>query len=104
MIAYICTNCSRPTSSLYKVYSSPGSIQLTTCQACLHDIDPYIEREWLLVAMDCVLHRPEALRHVMYNREPCSSLASDEIRRTHHSMLTQAEKLFTFCYNRSWGI
>ncbi|KAL7501822.1 hypothetical protein ACHAWX_000374 [Stephanocyclus meneghinianus] len=87
MIDYICTNCSRPTSSLYKVYSSPGSIQLTTCQACLHDIDPYIEREWLLVAMDCVLHRPEALRHVMYNREPCSSLASDESSTSYRRLM-----------------
>ena len=59
-----------PTSTLYKVYSTPGSIQLSTCRSCGHDVDPYIEREWLLVIMDCVLHRPEAFRHVLYNREP----------------------------------
>jgi hypothetical protein len=87
MIDYICTNCSRPTSSLYKVYSTPGSIQLTTCQTCLHDIDPYIEREWLLVAIDCVLHRPEAFRHVMYNREPCSSFASDDSSTSYRSLM-----------------
>lgn len=67
---YICTNCTRPTDTLYKVYSTPGSIQLTTCQNCGHDVDSYIEREWLLVTMDCVLHRPEAFRHMLYNREP----------------------------------
>jgi len=67
---HICTNCTTPTATLYKVYSTPGSIQLTTCQNCGRDVDPYIEREWLLVIMDCVLHRPEAFRHVLYNREP----------------------------------
>ncbi|KAL3793300.1 hypothetical protein HJC23_003810 [Cyclotella cryptica] len=89
MVEYICTNCSLPTSSLYKVYSTPGSIQLTTCQTCLHDIDPYIEREWLLVAMDCVLHRPEALRHVLYNREPCRSFFASNGRLMSYRRLIQ---------------
>lgn len=66
---YVCTNCSRSTPSLYKVYSTPGSIQLTTCKYCGHDVDPYIERELVLVIIDCVLHRPEAFRHVLYNRD-----------------------------------
>ena len=79
MVQYICTNCTRPTSSLYKVYSTPGSIKLTTCQRCHHDVDPYIEREWLLVIIDCILHRPEAFRHVLYNREPFCNLASNEM-------------------------
>ena len=71
---YICTNCASPTPTLYKVYSTPGSIQLTTCKGCGNDVDPYIEREWLLVFMDCVLHRHEAYRHVLYNREPFSKI------------------------------
>eukprot|EP00571_Detonula_confervacea_P001124 CAMPEP_0172315352 /NCGR_PEP_ID=MMETSP1058-20130122/24938_1 /TAXON_ID=83371 /ORGANISM="Detonula confervacea, Strain CCMP 353" /LENGTH=341 /DNA_ID=CAMNT_0013029419 /DNA_START=240 /DNA_END=1262 /DNA_ORIENTATION=+ len=73
---HICTNCTRPTATLYKVYSTPGSIQLTTCKRCGPDVDPYIEREWLLVIMDCVLHRPEAFRHVLYNREPFCDFSS----------------------------
>lgn len=68
----------RRTASLYKVYSTPGSIQLTTCKFCGRDVDPYIEREWLLVIMDCVLHRPEAFRHLLYNREPFSTLDDAE--------------------------
>ena len=71
---YICTSCTLPTSSLYKVYSTPGSIQLTTCKGCGNDVDPYIEREWLLVVMDCVLYRPEAFRHALYNREPFATI------------------------------
>lgn len=76
MARFICTNCSSWTSTLYKVYSTPGSIQLTTCKNCGRDVDPYIEREWLLVIMDCVLHRPEAIRHVIYNREPFCDIFS----------------------------
>jgi hypothetical protein len=74
MARLICTNCSRPTDTLYKVFSNPGSIQLTTCASCGRDVDPYIEREWLLVIMDCVLHRPGAFRHVLYNRAPFCDL------------------------------
>ena len=72
-------SCTHPTSTLYKVYSTPGSIQLTTCKGCDKDVDPYIEREWLLVAMDCILHRCEAFRHVLYNREPFSKIFADEL-------------------------
>jgi len=31
-------------------------------------IDPYIERELLLVAMDIILHRKEAMRHLIFHR------------------------------------
>lgn len=42
-------------------------------------MDPYIEREWLLVIMDCVLHRPEAFRHALYNREPFATICGDNV-------------------------
>jgi hypothetical protein len=74
MARLVCTNCRRPTDTLYRVFSNPGSIQLTTCASCGRDVDPYIEREWLLVLMDCVLHRPEAFLHVLYNRAPFCDL------------------------------
>lgn len=74
MARLVCTNCRRPTDTLYRVFSNPGSIQLTTCVSCGRDVDPYIEREWLLVIMDCVLHRPEAFLHVLYNRAPLCDL------------------------------
>jgi hypothetical protein len=44
-------------------------------------VDPYIEREWLLVVMDCVLHRPEAFRHALYNREPFSKISAQDVQR-----------------------
>lgn len=44
-------------------------------------MDPYIEREWLLVVMDCALHRPEAFRHALYNREPFATICGDNVDR-----------------------
>jgi len=44
-------------------------------------VDPYIEREWLLVFMDCVLHRHEAYRHVLYNREPFSKIGVQDAQQ-----------------------
>jgi hypothetical protein len=89
MVDYICTNCTQPTPSLYKVYSTPGSIQLTTCKSCHHDVDPYIEREWLLVLMDCILHRSEAFRHLLYNREPFCKFASADGMSEYRALLLQ---------------
>ena len=54
-------------------------MQLTTCKGCDKDVDPYIEREWLLVVMDCILHRCEAFRHVLYNREPFAKIFAKEM-------------------------
>lgn len=76
---YICTNCAKGTPTLVRVFSTPGSIQLSTCKGCGDDVDPYIEREWLLVVMDCVLHRPEAYRDVLYNREPFSRIGLEYV-------------------------
>ena len=44
-------------------------------------MDPYIEREWLLVVMDCVLHRPEAFRHALYNREPFATICAQDMQQ-----------------------
>ena len=88
---YICTSCTSPTSSLYKVYSTPGSIQLTTCKGCGNDVDPYIEREWLLIVMDCVLHRPEAFRHALYNRDPFATiLCAQDMQKSSRNVETHS--------------
>lgn len=42
------------------------------CQNCQRIVDPYIEREWLLVVIDCILLRPEAYRHILYNNKDFS--------------------------------
>lgn len=72
----MCVYCETPCSSLYRQYtSSPSSIKLTACKNCGHDVDPYIEREWLLVALDCILLRLPAYRHVLFHRLRASSLS-----------------------------
>lgn len=64
-----CVHCGTPCNSLYRQYtSSTSSIKLTSCENCHQIVDPYIEREWLLVLLDCLLLRIEAYRHVLYHR------------------------------------
>ena len=65
---YRCVHCHAPCPSLYRYLSaSASSIKLTTCSECEQNVDPYVERELLLVAIDCILAREEAYRHVLYN-------------------------------------
>ena len=73
---YICVHCATPCPSLFRRLSgttsaapqtSSSSIKLTTCESCGQIVDPYVEQEWLLVAIDCILLRPEAYRHVLFH-------------------------------------
>ena len=65
---YLCVHCHAPCPSLYRHLSaSASSIKLTTCSECEQNVDPYVERELLLVAIDCILAREGAYRHVLYN-------------------------------------
>lgn len=66
-MSHRCIYCLTPAESLYKKYGT--SIKLTQCRQCHRDVDPYTEREWLLVSLDCILLRQAAYRHVLYNRE-----------------------------------
>jgi hypothetical protein len=66
MPCYRCVHCGAETPSLYKFYS-PTSIKLTSCSKCLVDVDPYVEREWILIVLDCLLLRTPAYRHVLWN-------------------------------------
>jgi len=81
--SYICVYCETPCSSLYRQYtSSSSSIKLTACQKCGNDVDPYIEREWLLVVLDCILLRMPAYRHVLFHRLDASSLSYRRMLQT----------------------
>lgn len=65
---YICITCLTQCDALYKQYSSENNIKLQSCAFCGSDVDPYIERELLLVVIDMVLMRPKAYRHFFFNR------------------------------------
>jgi Arv1-like family len=73
---YRCLWCLTPCEALYRnlIEKVDGAgrggdnLQLSTCHHCHETVDPYCERELLLVAMDVVLLRPEAYRHALLNR------------------------------------
>lgn len=52
---------------MYRKFS-PTSLKLTVCESCGYDVDYYVEREVFLVAMDVVLLRQDAYRHLLLNR------------------------------------
>jgi hypothetical protein len=64
---HVCVHCGFPTVSLYRILSG-SNIKLMECSNCHEDVDPYIEREMLLVVIDWVLLRRPAYRHVIFNR------------------------------------
>ena len=67
---YICIHCCAPSATLYRQFNvSLSSIQTTSCTNCQKLVDPYCEREWLLLVIDCILLREEAYRHVLFNLE-----------------------------------
>mmetsp|Transcript_13313 Transcript_13313/g.31347 ORF Transcript_13313/g.31347 Transcript_13313/m.31347 type:complete len:411 (+) Transcript_13313:53-1285(+) len=71
---YVCVYCGMPCSALYRQLNknSLSSIKAMHCEWCHRIVDPYVEREWLLVAIDCILLRPEAYRHIFYNNKNLS--------------------------------
>lgn len=69
---YCCVECLTPTPSLYRRYTTHASVKLTRCPKCGLDVDPYVEREAMLIAFDVILHRLPAYRHTLFNRDPFS--------------------------------
>lgn len=67
---YQCIYCATPCDALYRVYGASASktIKLNRCIQCQRDVDPYCERELMLVVLDCLLFREEAYRHLFFHR------------------------------------
>jgi hypothetical protein len=70
---YRCIQCLEPAASLYRTYTRESTIKLSQCESAVcgngtNNVDPYCEREWLLVVIDIVLLRDQAYRHVIFNR------------------------------------
>ena len=64
---YRCIHCLTPCGALYRKYGA-ATIKLSQCSECKRDVDPYCEREWLLVVLDCILLREQAYRHLLFHR------------------------------------
>lgn len=62
----ICIECMHPVSSLYVSYS-PTNIRSTACPSCNKFADKYIEHDAVMVAIDLMLLRPQAFRHMVFN-------------------------------------
>uniref|UniRef100_A0A1I8H7A9 Protein ARV n=2 Tax=Macrostomum lignano TaxID=282301 RepID=A0A1I8H7A9_9PLAT len=63
---YICVECGSSVSSLYTKYSA-DVVQLAKCKKCGQPADRYIECDRLLLALDILLHRLAAMRHLLHN-------------------------------------
>lgn len=76
-VPYVCVHCGFPSESLYhQLGASLSSIKVLTCTKCNEVIDPYIEREWLHIAIDCILMRKAAYRHVLYNSDAFQEISN----------------------------
>ena len=64
-----CVECGEEVEQLYREYSK-GNIRLTICSSCNHIADKYVEYEVVLILIDLMLHKPQAYRHILDNREP----------------------------------
>jgi len=66
-ICVVCGTEQEPgTSSV--IWYSDTSVSLATCKTCWEHLDPFVELEFQLIALDLMLHRVMAFRHVLCNR------------------------------------
>ncbi|KYQ93774.1 pmp22 family protein [Tieghemostelium lacteum] len=70
----ICIECGRSVNDVYKEFgkSGSGNIRLTRCNNpnCLQIADKYVEYDFIIVFLDLFLHKPQAYRHLLFNRQP----------------------------------
>jgi len=72
----VCVECGAQVPNLYMEFSHEN-IKLTRCVACNQVADKYIEYELVLVVIDIILHRIQAYRHVLFNRDIYGGSAVD---------------------------
>lgn len=67
MSSLMCVECATPVESLFTVLSG-NHIRATQCHNCGKFADKYLEVEGIVVAIDVLLLRPGAIRHIVYNK------------------------------------
>ncbi|EFA86273.1 hypothetical protein PPL_00835 [Heterostelium album PN500] len=67
----ICIECGRPVNDVYKEFGKAGSgnIRLTRCSHCNQIADKYVEFDFIIVFLDLFLHKAQAYRHLLFNRQ-----------------------------------
>lgn len=94
-LRYRCVECCAPAPSLYKEYTKT-SIKLTCCNRCNKNVDPYVERDWALVVLDCILLRLPAYRHVLWNATSYAPLPRMESSTTNFLDGVNLRKIFQY--------
>lgn len=63
----ICVECGQPVNNVHhRVHGAEET--LTRCEYCKKVADKYVEYELVIIFLDLVLHKPQAYRHVIFNR------------------------------------
>jgi Arv1-like family len=106
--SYRCIYCLQPCESLYYRYGDSSStnstsnnsrtttrttdtqqkaissvFKLNRCIVCTNVVDPYCEREWLLIILDLILLRGEAYRHILCNSTNTNYCVTFEKQQQH---------------------
>ncbi|KCV69188.1 hypothetical protein, variant [Fonticula alba] len=64
-----CVTCGARMEYLFREHGAgPVQIRQIVCSKCNQPGDPYYERPFALAAIDFILHRPQAHRHIHFNR------------------------------------
>jgi lipid intermediate transporter len=63
----VCVECGGDVATLYKE-SASQNLRLSSCPNCHQIADKYIEWEYQIVLLDLILNRPQAYRHLLFNR------------------------------------
>ena len=76
---YVCVECGSSVPYLYREYSAQN-LRLAACSKCHQIADKYIEWETQMVLIDLILNRPEAYRHILFNRGHANRMSKEIIK------------------------
>ncbi|KAG4302113.1 hypothetical protein PCANB_001655 [Pneumocystis canis] len=64
---FLCVECAHPVESLYTEYSK-NNFRLTQCPLCKGFADKYVEFDYVILAIDVMLIKPQVYRHLLFNQ------------------------------------
>lgn len=76
---FVCVECGSSVPYLYREYSAQN-LRLASCGKCHQLADKYIEWETQMVLIDLILNRPEAYRHILFNRGHAHKMTREIIK------------------------
>jgi hypothetical protein len=76
---YVCVQCGHSVPYLYREFSAQN-LRLAACAKCHQIADKYIEWETQMVLIDLILNKPEAYRHILFNRGQAHKMTREIIK------------------------